>query len=227
MRRRCLLTIAEAVPSPTTLFARTSMRCPRPPSATLWTAAAVAPPPRSRPTWSPRPTAATPPAFSRGVAASAASRADETRSDDASSPAPSDLRSVPGVGAKTELLLLARGIGCVADLSRVFHGEAAASTSAMVSYLQVREGKGKTRGREGLRRARPPPADRPWHARAQLRALGGGRGEGGAWTRAGASTCGAGQTAGWPHRRTKKRRANACGAPGGHLRPPAPTCVRA
>ena len=143
MRVRCLVNaLAEAVPLPTTLFAR-PMRCLRPPSASLWTATAAAPPPRPRgPAWAPHPTATTPPAFSRGVAASAASRSVDARSSDNASPAPSDLRSVPGVGAKTELLLLARGIGCVADLSRVFHGEAASSTSAMVSYLQVRERRG-------------------------------------------------------------------------------------
>lgn len=57
----------------------------------------------------------------------------------ARSPAPPPLRTVPGIGAKAELLLAAAGIGTVADLVRAFRARASSSKSQMVSFLQVRE----------------------------------------------------------------------------------------
>ena len=49
---------------------------------------------------------------------------------------------MPGVGVKTELLLLARGIATVADLGRVFRTDAGGEVERMVEYLQVRGGGG-------------------------------------------------------------------------------------
>lgn len=171
MRRRLLSNLSAlasnaVLPPATTLFARSPMRL-------LWTPAGAPPP---RPRWATANTRARPTAPAlhhqarRSVCASAARRADAS-ADAPPSPAPSDLRSVPGVGAKTELLLLASGIGCVADLSRVYYGEAAASTKAMVSYLQVRKEK-KGGGRAALLPSTSAP--RTTHHSSLLCGCGGG-----------------------------------------------------
>jgi predicted flap endonuclease-1-like 5' DNA nuclease len=71
-------------------------------------------------------------------AARRASSSPESAQEDAS--ASPDLRRVPGVGLKNELLLRGAGIHCLADLAAAFHADAAGGGVAarMVEYLQVR-----------------------------------------------------------------------------------------
>jgi predicted flap endonuclease-1-like 5' DNA nuclease len=74
------------------------------------------------------------------VACAASSRRNSSSSaatSSSSSPHPPPLRTVPGIGAKAELLLAAAGIGTVADLVRAFEARAASSKPQMVSFLQV------------------------------------------------------------------------------------------
>ena len=82
------------------------------------------------------------PAPRRSFAASAARSSRTPDGPDPAPPPPTDLRTVPGVGVKTELLLLARGIATVADLGRVFRTDAGGEVERMVEYLQVRGGGG-------------------------------------------------------------------------------------
>ena len=97
-------------------------------------------PPASRSSSAPAPclrSGPAPPAARRG--ASSSSSSDGAGSAASSGPSP-DLRAVPGVGLKNEILLRGAGIHCLADLAAAFHADAAGGgiPSRMVEYLQVR-----------------------------------------------------------------------------------------
>ena len=96
-------------------------------------------PPASRSSSAPAPclrSGPAPPAARRGASSSSSDGAGSAAS---SGPSP-DLRAVPGVGLKNELLLRGAGIHCLADLAAAFHADAAGGgiPSRMVEYLQVR-----------------------------------------------------------------------------------------
>ena len=136
--------------------------------------ALVASPPPGRPftpalaSRSPAASSSSSSSSSAGPAPPAARRASSS-SDGGRDPAGAsspDLRRVPGVGLKNELLLRGAGIHCLADLAAAYHAEQAGGGVAarMVEYLQVR-------GRGGV-----PPALEGGELGGRRAARGRGRG---------------------------------------------------
>ena len=114
------------------LSGRAGAPTPPPPARTFST------PSRSLPAAGPSPRSGPAPPSARRASAS------NSGQSDAASSSP-DLRAVPGVGLKNEILLRGAGIHCLADLAAAFHADAAGGgvPARMVEYLQV---KGRGRG---------------------------------------------------------------------------------